>query len=86
MYIKELNKKVYTIKQAFISVLNSATKTLDICVFAFTDDDIANALIAAKKRKVAIRIITDNQQAAGKGADAKRLSESYGIPFKTDHT
>ncbi|CEG76273.1 hypothetical protein RMATCC62417_11191 [Rhizopus microsporus] len=72
--------------KAFISVLNSATKTLDICVFAFTDDDIANALIAAKKRKVAIRIITDNQQAAGKGADAKRLSESYGIPFKTDHT
>ncbi|KAI9269803.1 hypothetical protein BY458DRAFT_510474 [Sporodiniella umbellata] len=71
---------------AFLSVLNSATKTIDICVFAFTDDDVADVLIAAKKRNVAIRIITDNQQAAGKGADAKRLSESYGIPFKTDHT
>ncbi|KAG0744866.1 hypothetical protein G6F57_005102 [Rhizopus arrhizus] len=71
---------------AFLSVLNSATKTIDICVFAFTDDDVADAIIAAKKRNVTIRIITDNQQAAGKGADAKRLSESYGIPFKTDHT
>ncbi|KAI8878907.1 phospholipase D/nuclease [Backusella circina FSU 941] len=71
---------------AFLSVLNSAQTTIDICVFAFTDDDVANALIAAKKRKVKIRIITDNQQAAGKGADAKRLHESYGIPFKTDHT
>ncbi|RCI07031.1 Mitochondrial cardiolipin hydrolase [Rhizopus stolonifer] len=71
---------------AFLSVLNSATKTIDICVFAFTDDDVADALIAAKKRGVSIRIITDNQQAAGKGADAKRLQESYGIPFKTDNT
>ncbi|KAL7311318.1 hypothetical protein PS15m_009096 [Mucor circinelloides] len=71
---------------AFLSVLYSATKTIDICVFAFTDDDVANALIAAKKRGVAIKIITDNQQAAGKGADAKRLQESYGIPFKTDNT
>ncbi|KAI8638112.1 hypothetical protein BD408DRAFT_423472 [Parasitella parasitica] len=71
---------------AFLSVLHSATKTIDICVFAFTDDDVANALISAKKRGVAIKIITDNQQAAGKGADAKRLQESYGIPFKTDNT
>ncbi|OBZ83439.1 Mitochondrial cardiolipin hydrolase [Choanephora cucurbitarum] len=71
---------------AFMSALNSAKKTLDICVFAFTDDDVADALIAAKKRGVSIRIITDNQQAAGKGADAKRLQEQHGIPFKTDHT
>ncbi|KAI7890252.1 uncharacterized protein EV154DRAFT_552433 [Mucor mucedo] len=71
---------------AFLSVLNSAQKSIDICVFAFTDDDVADALIAAKKRNVAIQIITDNQQAAGKGADAKRLQESYGIPFKTDNT
>lgn len=66
--------------------MNSAQKTIDICVFAFTDDDVANALIAAKKRNVKIQIITDNQQAAGKGADAKRLQVSYGIPFKTDNT
>lgn len=72
--------------QAFLSVLRSAQKTIDICVFAFTDDDVADALIAAKKRNVKINIITDNQQAAGKGADAKRLQESYGIPFKTDNT
>ncbi|KAI9475856.1 MAG: hypothetical protein EXX96DRAFT_601716 [Benjaminiella poitrasii] len=71
---------------AFMSVLNSATKTIDICVFAFTDDDVANALIAAKKRGVSIKIITDNQQAAGKGADAKRLQEAHNIPFKTDRS
>ena len=51
-----------------------------------TDDDVADALIDAKKRKVKIRIITDNQQAAGKGADAARLEADHGIPYKTDNT
>ncbi|KAI8335882.1 hypothetical protein BC941DRAFT_429656 [Chlamydoabsidia padenii] len=71
---------------AFISVLNSAKKSIDVCVFSLTDDDVADALIAAKKRKVNIRIITDNQQAAGVGADAERLQRDHGIPYKTDHT
>ncbi|ORX54364.1 phospholipase D/nuclease [Hesseltinella vesiculosa] len=71
---------------AFGSVLNSAQKTIDICVFSITDDDVADILIAAKQRNVAVRIITDNQQAAIKGADAARLQQDYGIPYKTDHT
>ncbi|KAI8074413.1 hypothetical protein BC940DRAFT_288179 [Gongronella butleri] len=71
---------------AFSSVLNSAQKTIDICVFSITDDDVADILIAAKQRKVDVRIITDNQQAAGKGADAERLQKDYGIPYKTDNT
>ncbi|KAL0089251.1 hypothetical protein J3Q64DRAFT_1727759 [Phycomyces blakesleeanus] len=71
---------------AFISVINSARDCIDICVFSLTDDDVADALIAAKKRKVNIRIITDNQQAAGKGADAERLQRDHGIPYKTDNT
>jgi PLD-like domain len=71
---------------AFLSALNSARSTLDICVFSITDDDTADALIAAKKRGVKIRIITDDQQAAIKGADAARLQKDYGIPYKTDHT
>ncbi|KAI9248540.1 hypothetical protein BDA99DRAFT_524964 [Phascolomyces articulosus] len=71
---------------SFISVLNSAKSTIDVCVFAMTDDDVADALIDAKKRNVKIRIITDNQQAAGKGADAERLQADHGIPYKTDNT
>ena len=67
-------------------MLNSAQKTIDICVFSITDDDVADILIAAKQRKVDVRIITDNQQAAGKGADAERLQKDYGIPYKTDNT
>lgn len=71
---------------AFLSALNSTKSTLDICVFSLTDDDTADALIAAHRRGVKIRIITDDQQAAIKGADAGRLQKDYGIPYKTDHT
>ncbi|KAI9302573.1 hypothetical protein BJ944DRAFT_117608 [Cunninghamella echinulata] len=71
---------------AFSSVLRSAQKTIDICVFSMTDDDVANILIAAKKRNVKIRIITDDQQASNKAADAKRLQDDHGIPYKTDHS
>jgi len=71
---------------AFLSAINSARSTLDICVFSITDDDTADALIAAKKRGVRVRIITDDQQAAIKGADARRLQQDYGIPYKTDHS
>ncbi|KAF7722400.1 hypothetical protein EC973_003176 [Apophysomyces ossiformis] len=71
---------------AFLAVLKSARSTIDICVYSLTDDDVADVLIAAKQRNVKIRIITDNQQSAIKGADAKRLQEDYGIPYKTDNT
>ncbi|RUS29034.1 hypothetical protein BC938DRAFT_481142 [Jimgerdemannia flammicorona] len=33
-----------------------------------------------------IRIITDNQQAKGKGSDVQRLQEEHKIPYKTDHS
>ncbi|KAI8391671.1 uncharacterized protein BYT42DRAFT_557662 [Radiomyces spectabilis] len=71
---------------AFISVIDSARDTIDICVFSITDDDVADALISANQRGVKVRIITDNRQAAIKGADAARLQADYGIPYKTDRT
>ncbi|CAO3618045.1 unnamed protein product [Cunninghamella blakesleeana] len=71
---------------AFSSVLRSAQKTIDICVFSMTDDDVADILIAAKQRKVDIRIITDDFQSSIKSADAKRLQDDHKIPYKTDHS
>ncbi|KAI7861383.1 hypothetical protein BDF14DRAFT_1870329 [Spinellus fusiger] len=71
---------------AFISTINSAKQSIDICIFSLTDDDIADVLIAAKKRKVNIRIITDNQQSSLKEADAKRLQSDHGIPYKTENS
>ncbi|KAJ2756711.1 hypothetical protein H4S06_003260 [Coemansia sp. BCRC 34490] len=68
-----------------IEFLNSAQDTLDICVFNITDNDIARAIGNAQKRGVRVRIVTDDEQLKCQGNDVERLSDQYGIPFKTDN-
>ncbi|PIA16968.1 phospholipase D/nuclease [Coemansia reversa NRRL 1564] len=68
-----------------IGFLDSAQRTLDICVFNITDNDIARAIVAAKERGVEVRIITDDEQLECRGNDVRRLQEDHGIPFKTDN-
>ncbi|KAJ1907498.1 hypothetical protein LPJ81_000723 [Coemansia sp. IMI 209127] len=68
-----------------IEFLNSAKHTLDICVFNITDNDVARAISNAKKRGVEVRIVTDDEQLKCKGSDVERLSDQFGIPFKTDN-
>jgi cardiolipin hydrolase len=75
-------KTCVTAIEAFVS---RARKQLDICVFTITDDRLARAVLAAEKRGIAVRIITDNDKAGDRGSDARRL-EASGIPLKTDQT
>lgn len=68
-----------------VSRLNSARRTADICVFTITDDRIANAILAAHKRGVKVRIVTDNDKAFDEGSDVPRL-QAAGIPLLVDQT
>lgn len=43
-------------------MLGSAKRTLDVCVFTITCDEIASALIQAHQRGVRVRVISDNDQ------------------------
>ncbi|KAF7725564.1 hypothetical protein EC973_009519 [Apophysomyces ossiformis] len=70
----------------FSDALASAQETLYVCVFSLTDNSTARILSDAMNRGVDVRIITDNDQLEGKGADTERLHERYGIPFKTDNS
>ncbi|KAJ2339566.1 hypothetical protein IWW50_006235 [Coemansia erecta] len=70
---------------ALVQFLDSAHTSLDICVFNITDNGVANAIIAAKRRGVDVRIISDDEQLKCKGSDVERLQEDHGIPFKTDN-
>ncbi|KAJ1940034.1 hypothetical protein FBU59_003928 [Linderina macrospora] len=71
--------------EQLMNFLDSAKSTLDICVFNITDNDVASAIIRAKKRGVEVRIITDDGQLESKGSDIVRLQEDHGIPFKHDN-
>ncbi|MFT9057715.1 MAG: phospholipase D-like domain-containing protein, partial [Ethanoligenens sp.] len=42
-----------------ISELGTAKKTLDVAIYSFTDTKIADAIAAAKKRGVTVRLISD---------------------------
>ena len=63
----------------------NARRTIDICVFTITDDRISNTILAAHKRGVKIRIITDNEKAYDAGSDVPRFREA-GIPLIVDES
>ena len=67
-----------------VKYISMAKKSIDLCIFSFTNDDLANEVIAAHKRGVTVRLITDDEAMKGKGADAKRCSDE-GIPTRTDN-
>lgn len=62
-----------------------ARQKVDVCVFTITDDRIASAIIAAHRRRVNIRIITDDTKAEDLGSDICFLREQ-GIQIRTDKT
>jgi phosphatidylserine/phosphatidylglycerophosphate/cardiolipin synthase-like enzyme len=66
-----------------VALLMLARSSIDICVFTITDDRIASAILDAHRRKIAIRIITDDKKAEDLGSDVFHLME-MGIPVRTD--
>src|SRR5262249_42898290 len=63
--------------------LAGAKRTADVCVFTITDDRLAEALVEAHRRGVALRVITDDSKAEDLGSDVDRLAEA-GIPIRVD--
>jgi len=67
-----------------LAELDAATRSIDVCVFTITCNKIADALVAAGKRGVRVRIITDGEQGASNGSDVARLAASAGIKLRRD--
>ncbi|WP_406699754.1 phospholipase D-like domain-containing protein [Singulisphaera sp. Ch08] len=65
--------------------LDGASQRVDICVFTITDDRLSDAIIAAHRRGVVVRVITDDEKAENEGSDIDRLHQA-GIPLRTDRT
>ncbi|KAF5835208.1 hypothetical protein DUNSADRAFT_7750 [Dunaliella salina] len=68
-----------------LDFLRSAQRSLDICVFTITCDEIADVLFDAHKRGVQVRIISDDDQMASNGSDVARLRRA-GIAAKIDNS
>ncbi len=72
-------------KKIITDHLRSAKKSLDICVFTISDNDISAEIKAAHQRGVKTRIITDNDKSLDEGSDILLLA-NFGIEVKVDMT
>lgn len=72
-------------RAAVISHLQNCRKRMDLCVFTIADDDISAAILAAHRRGVSIRVISDNDKRHDSGSDIDRLAGS-GIALALDDT
>jgi phosphatidylserine/phosphatidylglycerophosphate/cardiolipin synthase-like enzyme len=68
-----------------VNHLGTCRRTADLCVFTITDDRIASAVLAAHKRGVKLRIITDNDKAEDLGSDIPTFLAAK-IPLLVDRT
>lgn len=66
-------------------MLDNVLDHLDLCVFTITDNRLTEAIIAAHRREVQIRLITDDLKSNDLGSDIERLA-SEGIPIKVDRS
>ncbi len=64
-----------------MSWINSSESTLDGAIYGLTDDLIASALIRAHQRGVAVRLVHDKTQAAGR-KDVSQMLVGAGIPVR----
>lgn len=64
------------IEARLISLLDAATRTVDLAMYSFTDDQLAEALIRAHRRGVVVRVIRDGAQSAGRGDENARLQDA----------
>lgn len=63
--------------------ISMAKRTLLICIFTLTNDDLAKAVLDRHKNGVEVRVITDDECATAKGSDIQRLADA-GIKVRTD--
>ncbi|XP_053601288.1 uncharacterized protein LOC128670001 [Plodia interpunctella] len=61
--------------------LTTPKYTIDICMYVFTNVDLANALLKMNYKGVTIRIIVDADMAFSTGSSIRRL-EKHGIPVR----
>lgn len=62
--------------RAIVHQLQTARHRIDLCVFTISDDRITEAVLAAHRRGVAVRLITDNDKESDTGSDVTRLRQA----------
>lgn len=70
-------------RRRIAALFDGARERADACVFTITDDRIAEAIAAAHRRGVRVRIVSDDEKAFDPGSDLELLARA-GIPVGVD--
>lgn len=62
--------------------IDAAKQELLVAVYAFTSDDLASALVQAKKRGVSVQVVIDREFDRANGNSRGRLLEAQKIPVR----
>ena len=65
------------------SRITNCRLAMDLCVFTITDDRLSHLILAAHRRGVRVRIITDDEKSLDPGSDISQF-RGEGIPVKLD--
>ena len=66
-------------------MLRGCRGSVDVCVFTITDDRISGEIIAAHRRGVRVRVISDDRKSTDRGSDVERI-DAAGIPVAVDNS
>lgn len=72
-------------RRKLLDLCLSARTALDISVFTISDDRLTQGIIEAHRRRVKVRLITDNDKSLDQGSDIERLI-AEGIEVRMDTT
>jgi phosphatidylserine/phosphatidylglycerophosphate/cardiolipin synthase-like enzyme len=67
------------------TLFGQASRSVDVCVFTITDDRITRALLGAHRRRVRLRVITDDEKCHDPGSDIEQLRNA-GVDIRCDNT
>jgi phosphatidylserine/phosphatidylglycerophosphate/cardiolipin synthase-like enzyme len=65
-----------------LRAIEQAQKELLVAVYAFTNDDLANALVQAKKRGVIVQVVLDREFDAANEKSRSKFIEAQKIPLR----
>lgn len=68
-------------EQVIIKAMDDAKTSIDVCLYSLTNTNIADALIKAYKRGVAVRVILSKKQAGSKGCKGAYLDKGGVLVF-----
>lgn len=72
-------------ENAIIQTLRSATKSVKICVFTISENEITDEIIRTHQKGVNVHVVTDNDKINDRGSDIRRIAEA-GIIVKIDQS